>query len=553
MAFEHQLQKLTAKEFSKRTFHEQLAVLQAVEIRDKLDYLIESHVGRELLAKLSVQDVYLMVKEIDPNDASELANLISPEHWTGFFDLDCWRGDHFDSVQARKWIQLLLKADVDHIIKSLLGMDFELLILILKNEIMVPAGPEDLEDDDAQLEALQRDGGYQIIYRDEEGTNLFSGLLKMVFEQSADFYRYLLNTLRVETLSMIEEHVYQQRTQRMEDIGFCNPLSARQVYARIDTEAFRKCQHTKETLGLIDSGAAPTFVLTMAKQSDGLFVEMLQKGLNEDFVWELASLVNKVALADQVDYGDQGHLRDTISKVYETLNLSLEWLADRDLKLAEQFIASCYAEELFRVGFNLTLPLQRRSQKFVECNVYNYLDENKQFFVRGLMRKTPLFYSKGSLSNNYELRRFQTLDDLEKANARLASLELLKKLFDGFLFELPDPEFIDLEKCQPDSPAGIKIDILFLTALANQLLGRAFLPTPIVKEELPVLHQAVTEQKRIKKGLIEDVCKWLDGLVPGASAWGEEWLNVWNEEFCPVNPLNLDPRYINGLIVKIDN
>ena len=360
MAFKHQLEKLTVKEFSQQSFHEKLAVLRTAEVGDKLVYLIESHDGRELMAKLSLQDVYLMVKEVDPNDASELVNLIGPEHWTGFFDLDCWRGDHFDSVKARKWVQLLLQGDVDHTINSLVGMNFELLVLILKNEIMVPAGPEDLEDDDARLEAMQRDGGYQVIYRDEEGTKLFGGLLKLIFEQSGDFYRYLLNTLRVETLSLIEEHVYQQRIQRMEDVGFCNPLSARQVYARIDPEMFRKSEHTKEALGLIDTSDAPTFVLTMAKQSGGLFAEILQKGLDENFVWELASLVNKLALADQVDYGDLEQLRDTISRVYETLNLSLEWLAGRDLQLAEQFINTCYAEELFRVGFNLTLLLQRR-------------------------------------------------------------------------------------------------------------------------------------------------------------------------------------------------
>ncbi len=112
--------------------------------------------------KLSVQEVYLLAVERGPEHLPELLSLASPEQWSGFIDLDCWDDDHFDSDKTHRWLISLLQGEEENVFTVLRQMNFEQLTLIFKSEMDILSGPEADENSDARIDAIKRDGGYEI-------------------------------------------------------------------------------------------------------------------------------------------------------------------------------------------------------------------------------------------------------------------------------------------------------------------------------------------------------------------------------------------------------
>jgi len=133
----------------------------------------------------------------------------------------------------------------------------------------------------------------------------------------------------------------------------------------------------------------------------------------------------------------------------------------------------------------------------------------------------------------------------------LKRIEAQMRLFDGRLgFELPVPENLDLSGCHPDHVDDLALSDFFLTALANRVLGRPFVPAPIPRAELAELHGRVCRAGKLDASLREETLRFLEGLETGAGEFGSYCLDLWEEEFCRLKVADLEPRYGCGLIVK---
>jgi len=541
---------LTPREFQELSPAAQFQHLLQVDAPRKAALLLEAKNGSALMAALPVQEAYLMVKALGPDQVPELLALAGPEQWTGFFDFECWTGDRLDAGRARTWVALLLQTDEMQMIATLQQMNFELLILLIKKEVRVLAGPETIEDDDARVEAVRRDGGYQLDYRDEDGAKLYGALLDRLANADPEFFRYLMESVRAESESLIEESVFQQRGGRLLDLGFPEPFAAREIYARLDPATFRSEEHRKYPLGLAERTLPPGFPLMLARP-EGLLKDILAAGLDGAGAWELASLVNKVAMADRIDIGDVGAVRDVIQKTCGLLNLGLEYLAAGDADTAGRLFRDVYSEHLFRLGFSLTQDLQRRAQALADSTIGPYLDPPLRAFLEPLLEAAPRYYTGLEPEGSAEKRWFQSLGDIRLCREWLDHLEVQRRLFeDHFHFTLASAEEYDLEG-QP-LPAGDdqSLSEIFLTALANRLLGRDFRPQPLGGAELSELHQQVCRNGQLRTELVEETLSWLETLEEGGGAFGEYCLTFWQETLCPVPAGEINPRYIAGILVK---
>jgi len=544
-------QNLTSYEFNSLTLAEQLRTLQRCDASQKVRLLIDATNGEELVSELPEQDLYLAVKELGPEYLPELLAMATPEQWTAFFDFDCWVGDQFDAAKAREWLLLMLEGPEEHIVDSLKRMNFELLILLVKKNVKVLGGPEDIDDEDARLEATKRDGGYLLDFVDEESSKLYGLLLDLLFRNEPDFFHYLVEMVRNETASLIEESVYQQRAGRLLDAGLPDPFAAAAVYAWLDPDSFSPTAETKLPLGGGDATVSPGFALALGSPA-GLLAEVLAAGVDGDQAWELACLVNKVAMADQIDLGDLEAVRAAIGKTYGLLNLALEELhATVDLPAGKLF-KEVYAEHLFQLGFSHTLRLQRRAMALQATTIGPYLDGPFRALVDALRHRQPRFYQGLENPERGGLRPFTGRQDLRLCAEWLDRLEVQRRLFEEcFEFALPEPSSCDLDGCQPAAADELTLAGWFLTALANRLLGRPFRPEPIAQADLVELHALVSLDGRVDPRLREQTLTWLESLVPGAAGFGAYCLDRWEEEFCSVASADLDPRYLGGLIVRL--
>lgn len=542
---------VTSEAFSRLSPSEQIDVLRCQDSRQKTKLLLDSENGAELMAKLSNQEVYLLAVERGPEHLPELLSLATPKQWDGFIDLDCWHDDNFDSEKTHRWLISLLQGEEENVFTVLRQMNFEQLTLIFKSELNILSGPEADENSDARIDAVKRDGGYEISYRNENSAKLFGKILDILQSYEAEFFVYLLEAVRAESMSLIEESVYQQRTDRLHDMGISEPFAARKIYAWLDPEEYRKERPFKLSPGVC-SGSAPGFILTLVRPK-GLLAEVLADGVDEGLAWEMASVINKVIMADRVEMGNVEQVSVVISKVDAYLNLALEWLVGQDVIAARECMNHCYCEELFRVAHSLTLKLQRRAALVSQTSVAHYLDHNAKACIVALNQFPPLFFEGVADATRGGTRLFSSLNDVLSVEKWLDRIETQRQLFEEAMpFALPMPTDLDLSRCQPDQADDVTLVEFFLTSLANKLLGRDFQPLPIAEEELAGLHGMVSQSGALNPRLLEETVKWLDALVPGGGDFARYSLDLWEEEFCSIGFEDIDPRFVGGLIIRLD-
>ena len=115
MAIKPSVPSININDFSELTPAEQIDVLRCLDARQKTELLLDSPDGEELMAQLPAQEVYLLAVERGPEHLPELLSLATPEQWSGFFDLDCWEGDQFNSDKTHRWLITLLQGEEEKV------------------------------------------------------------------------------------------------------------------------------------------------------------------------------------------------------------------------------------------------------------------------------------------------------------------------------------------------------------------------------------------------------------------------------------------------------
>jgi len=541
---------LTATEFSALSRSAQLDILRLASSRQKLHLLLDAAQGEELLALFPPQDLFLLARELGPDQIPELLNMATPEQWTAFFDFDCWDGDRFDSRKARAWLAVLLDGEAARVAVKLQEIDFELLVLLLFREVKVHSGPEEMEDESFIAEGRRRECGYVLDYVDEEGAKLFGALIDILFRHAPGFCRYLLEAVRSEGESLLEESVLELRAGRLLDQGFPESLTAPAVFAWVDPDTFVAGAERKLPFGGSATGAVPGAVLQLARPG-GVLAAVLADGIDADTSWELACLVNKVLVAERVDLGELDQIREVTERVFVTLNLALEYLAGSDGGRAGRCLRENYAEQLFRLGFSLTLRLQRQAQVLQASPIGPYLDHPFRTLLTPLLQRRPQFPEVVVRPERGGMQPFSSLREVRLVEEWLDRLKVQRRLFEAhFPFPLPPPAAWQLAGCHPESGGELVLSTIFLTALANRLLDRPFAPQPLAPGELLGLHRLVSCNGKLDPGLRTRTLAWLESMESGAGWFGAFCLDLWEEEFCAVDSAALDPRYVGGMIVR---
>ena len=537
-----------ARELNDLPAEERLALIHSAQGKTKYDLLLDAADGQQLLQLLPAQDLYLLVKELGREDSMDLLAMASVDQITVCIDLDSWKGDQIDGDKSLEWLLAALGGTEEEQLQRLYDFDFELLVLILQRSITVLKGPEDLCDDDQEPGSGTMP--YEFEFLDDERAKPLIALVSALFCRDEIFCRRLMEALRSELPTALEEEVYQQRRNRLLDYGFPDPVDAMAVYARLDVEAFDLDEYSRPQTLPEPGPVAPGFVLT-PMSSQYLLAEVLAAGIDASSVWDLSFLLNRVMVADGVDVGDSAAVQETLEQVYGCLNIALEQLCGSSLEKALEVFDGTYLLGLFRLGHNITLSLQQEARHLLGSAIGAYLDGPYAALVKALQGRRPCYciaFDGVTLAGELP---FFTLRQVEATRQRLADVEVQRRLFqERFAFELPRRQELETNGTVADEFEQATLSDFFLTALANRLLGRDFVPAPISPSELPVLHRLIAENGRVSEALRQQTLDWLESLEPGAGSFGGFCLAIWDEEFCALDSTALDPRYIGGLLVE---
>jgi len=543
-----------ARPINTLTEGERLMVVQSAHGKEKLDLLIEAVDGPYLLRRLPMQEVYLLVRQLGAEDTVELMELCQTEQLVGLLDLDGWQGYHLDRKKTLEWMFNLLECGEEKVLRTADEMDFELLSLVMQKHLKVIRGPEAIDDEDERAEALIKDGGYSVEFTDEPTAKIAGAWLDILFRHHQGLYLQLMEGVRWESSAVLEENVARWRNGRLLDQGFPEPLEARGVYSWLDPASCNVEQHRKlNPFDVLDGVEAPSYVLSRIDHVH-LLAEVLARGITSEVAWELAYLLNKVMMADQVDIGEIDQVEDCVERVYGILDIALEKLCGHNAEMAADLFDSIWLESLFRLGHSLTLQLQHRAHAIHASVISAFLDPPYRSLVDALLQRSPQFYQGLMEVNRNDTHPFMTLEQVQLCSVWLDRLERQQRLFVGiFEFGLQHPDAYDLEGCLPEQGDDLSLSQMFLTAYANRLLGKPFAPEPLRQDAIRQLHRLVTVDGGGLKAEIRQECvAWLESLETGAGEFGAWCLASWDDEFCRLAAEELDPRFINGMMVRLD-
>lgn len=518
--------KITPAEYNALTTSEQLNIIHNAQGKVKYDLLINSKYIEKLVPQLHPQELYLTINELGAEYAVELLSLASPEQMTLLIDLDCWDGDTLSESLSLTWMQLLLATGEEKVCQLARQMEPELLALFLKKHLIITRGLEVYDDDDAdnakRLEAL-----YDIQYSSEDAAKIIGALLKIWLEREQESYLLLMEMVRSENTSVLEEEVYQTRSYRLLDLGLIPMMEAKSIYSTIDPDTF--VPGGKKDFSLeADTLQHPAALIAHADPNN-LLAEILDGNLDHATACELLFLANRKMSADQTDLADTKAVTETFQQTYSTLNLALEYLAGTDTVQATQIFNTTYLISLFQLGHSLIIKYQRQAEAIAVSAVYPYFDEPELLFIDSLSQKVPALYQETFDSTESKLQPITSVKQLQYIEQRLQQIGLLVELFESNLpFSMAKIDEIDFPPT---------LSTVVLSAIANQLLDREFLPLPIDITELPQLKEMTFKAGQITPTFEQKIMTTMTKAGPNLSFFADFCLDAWKQFFSNLDEL----------------
>lgn len=400
--------------------------LMQLPARQRLAALLEPKDAGALVRALPAADLYLTVHDLGLADATDLVQLASPEQFQTLVDLAAWKSTDVDEQTLLLWLRAAWDPEGDGFIEKLLGVDLELLEILLLRMIRV----HDLEEDpDVNPEGVTMstpEGRYLVEFLVEgiEQAAIRQVVEALIARDPFEAVR-LLEAVRWEVPSELEEAALQFRSARLSELGFPPLEEALSLYAYRDPAPYASERTVREEVALAQS--TPPDLLTAGLRG-------LDQDARDTLEAQLRVLSNQALVAEGADPGDVEAQRQTLEQVRDTLQLGLEYITGGAPEAAEAALRAHHLRHLFQVGFSLGLQLRFRAdrllrQPLARAGGITWLMPTEARLVQGLRRRRPVrvLEVEGADPVAFRSRRevYLTAQTLARAEAQVAIFSVI--------------------------------------------------------------------------------------------------------------------------------
>jgi hypothetical protein len=566
------------EEFLSLPFKAKLEFLYGLPARQKRDLILSAPEAERLVQSFSPETLFYTVKEIGSADSGDLLSLAVPEQIQGLFDLDCWTRDHLNLDRMREWIEALTESGRTRMAEGLMGLDMEMMALLLRQYFRVQRLDDPLTAADVPSgRFVQFDEHYIIEFQHHDAIlQPLVDFLEEVFERDYTYFTALMEEIYWSEEAELEEEAYQFRRARLNDRGFPDFFEAQDVFAYVNPHDFLKIRAgypapTRADL-LRDDELVPHEMAPVAAGIDlSLFNTALMAGFaaqgQRQLRSEMALVSNQVLVASAVDFGDLEAVRVAVEMTHHYLNLGLEHLAAGDLNNAIEHLRDTHLKLLFRLGVSLTIDLRKRAEQVTaalgldpaRAREIAYLDSPYREALAGLLERRPRFFGGLDGDGSVAMRDFGAMRDLHLCHAALDRIEAMRELFHALLaIDIAAPAF-------RAGTAGreIRLGQILITAFARAALDRKpdhrLTPAPIEASRLGELYMAIMtpggRPARLTEGFRRQVDTALAARMDaGARARAADFvascLSVLEEDLAELDPRAIDPRFLRSLLIR---
>ncbi|HIJ69027.1 MAG TPA: hypothetical protein HPP57_05950, partial [Deltaproteobacteria bacterium] len=342
--------------------------LMNLPAKRRLKLIVDRPDAQSVAAALDANDFFHTVQEIGADDSLPLLALASLEQINHLFDIEWWRKDTVEPAKALTWIERLRRASGSKLLEWLCKADFELLVCLFKRWITVDIAPEDIDLVEAieELPPKTIDDLYFWEARYPQYDDLITHLLTTIFETNYGFFKELMNAVIYASAPEVEESAHHFHRARLEDHAIPDFYDALEIYRSIGADEF--AQKTVPRKADKDQ-PIPAFALALLSKRD-LFARVVSRiedpGLLEILQVEMASLANKVIVADQISADNAEAIRRAVEKALAYVNLGLESRSGANIEKAVEILCDNFLEHLFRLAQAEVAKIRGRLQSIAQ-------------------------------------------------------------------------------------------------------------------------------------------------------------------------------------------
>jgi hypothetical protein len=292
------------------------------------------------------------LKAIGLADAVWVLEHATPAQVVACLDLDAWTGFAPDRERLSAWLDALAQTGPDALLRSVQGLDSELLVLYLQRRVEVSLRPAGDDDWQPPPGAQTLDGQFFLAARDEgDDLEAVIAMLQVLFERDYwTYFRYLQGSIW-ELESDMEEWALRWRSGRLEDLGFPPWDEAMRIYGHLPPHRLADALDVSEFhlpvwIPRLPAGAGGQRALfeAIARLSDD------ERGA---CFYALVALANRIAVADRLALAEPESVPRALGKGIQLVDAGLAFVAAEHRRDPSDVLRRVPMERLFRVGANL--------------------------------------------------------------------------------------------------------------------------------------------------------------------------------------------------------
>jgi hypothetical protein len=519
-------------------------VVSGADAAEKLDAIIRRTDAEEVLQSLQAPTFYRLMKRAGWDQSYDLLQYATPAQIQTFIDFDCWKRDRILTDDLEKWLGALVsESDDAHFKRVCRELDPEILAIFFKSHLHVEMTDDQQRPPD-HLEGeveVTPDGSYAIVYPDDEDkATLLRMLLDRLYHVDRVLAWTLLEAVRWELMSQMEETAYRWRNKRIEEYGFVSRDEAVEIYQYVEPVDYRE---------RIESEGSDVEADVDPPQRLGL-PEVFQQEFDEEFflfravrpildeeklkrvLFEIRAVLNRAIVADGVEPGEIEAAGEVVRRTLGYASLGLQFLSRDDVERARDYVLEVPIKQIFRVGYSLTSKLQHKIESLrdrptlslLERDELSLLNEDDRALADSLLRHRPTYAAD---RHDYDI--FKEQDQLDDAAFRVG-LIAFKQVW---LFGLGERSVSDVGDLvfgdeTLNSPETVSFDSLFTTRIVRHLTsphGDDLAPIDSeTLEELPDLVRDAPWEGDVP-GYFEELLEPIREASSAADKLALQWLN----------------------------
>ncbi len=488
---------------------DQADIFDHSDLREKGELLLRAQDPRSIIRKLSQEEFYLITREMDVEERSEVVKHASLPQLVFMSDLECWSRDRIQPKQFLTWLETLRLAGDDSLLNWLVYGDYQVVVAGLKTMIQVIKAEREYAMDEllGDKPYFTLDENYFITVREDDLMTV-RRVFEVLFERHRGRYVAILEGVISEIDDPLEEEAFKEREGRMSDRGFPDFESAQSLYKKISDHDFKNYPKKRETPKAVHTPSAevevrPNYLALFAKERfflDEVLLSLSHEDeaacntIREEMVW----ISNKVIAAQGMDLSSEKKVRWGVTRARAFVSLGLQMTADNSIPKAASIARDSWLETLFRKTVTELYVLRDSLQQLIRqywngdsIRFLQFLPHPYEEIVQGVLKPVPEYWEPKAVHEKRIYRDFMNLNEFQTTKS---AVEQVVGIHD--LFKSKTPNLFSLLAAYPEKYSGdffAAINTLFLLYLLGSKIEFKLLSEGDAKKAFKVCQEMIAQ------------------------------------------------------------